>query len=64
MSNPPKPVPQRQDPAAARVIRAFRIHPRTAKAIRDQAELGGWSQGQVIDRAMGAYDPPANGVES
>ncbi len=55
MSNPPKPVPQRQDPAFARVVRAFRIHPATAKAIHQRASATGKSQGQIVDEAIGVH---------
>ena len=40
----------RQDPAAVRVVKCYRVHPDTAEAIADEAKRSGLSQGQVIDR--------------
>ncbi len=56
MSNP-KPVPQRQDPAAARVIKAFRLRPVTAQAILEYARAMGKSQGQMVDVMVSEYKP-------
>lgn len=40
----------RKDPAAARVVKSFRLHPNTIAAIVDEAQEHGESQGEVIDR--------------
>lgn len=40
----------RRDPAAARIIKAYRVHPDTALAIAGEATRSGESQGQVVDR--------------
>jgi len=40
----------RRDPKCVRITRSYRIHPRTAAAIADEADRAEESQGQVIDR--------------
>lgn len=42
----------RQDPSAARVMYAVRVHPSTRAAILAEAERTGESQGQVVDRLV------------
>ncbi len=41
---------QRQDPAAARIVKSYRIHPATAQAIEQAARAQALSQGQILDR--------------
>ena len=45
--------PQR-DPLHARVSRSYHVHPRTAEAIKAEADRAEESQGQVIDRVCGS----------
>jgi len=40
----------RRDPKAARVVRSYRLHPDTIRAIDDEAKLTGEGAGQVVDR--------------
>lgn len=40
----------RKDPAAARVLKSFRLHPSTVVRIISEAKKYGESQGEVIDR--------------
>jgi hypothetical protein len=40
----------RQDPAAARIVKSYRIHPATAAAIERAAHATGMKQGHIIDR--------------
>lgn len=48
----------RRDPAAARVVRAYRVHPDTADRIVAESKRTGESQGQVIDRVVAAQIQP------
>lgn len=41
---------QQRDSKAARIVRAYRVHPTTAAAIEEESERTGESQGQVVDR--------------
>ncbi len=57
MPDNPKPVPQRQDPAAARQVKAYRLHPDTIRAIIARAKVEHLSQGQAVDAFVGAHVP-------
>jgi len=40
----------RRDPKCVRITQSYRIHPRTAAAIKAEADRAEESQGQVLDR--------------
>jgi len=46
----------RQDPAAVRVVRSYRVRPVTDEAIIEESKRTGLSQGQVIDRLARGLD--------
>jgi len=46
----------RRDPAAARVVRSYRLHPATITKLDAEAKRSGESAGQVIDRLVQGLD--------
>ncbi len=57
MRKPPTPSHPPHAPAAARVVKAYRVHPLTARAIDDRAKDRDMSQGQYLDLIVGAFHP-------